>query len=722
MESRWFHKAVLFEPGPGKARKVSWLELFYDLIYVATIIQLGSALSDHASLNGFLMFAGLFVPIWYTWTGFTFFNNRVLVDDFAHRLLVFGQMFAIGAMAVSLPNVLDGEYRVFALCYAAARIVLVLLYARAWLQITETRAMTRRFVLGFGLGAALWSISGFLPAPWVYIVWAVAMGVDLSVPLSQASRELNAKHPPDSEHMTERYGLLTIIVLGESFVKVLSAVTELVDQGLGGLHILLMGGLTVTVTCALWWIYFDDVAGSRIRKGNLSPYIWIYTHLPLTIAVTASGVAVKKAVLFNPLKEPYAPYAWLLCGTLALALVSVAIIDSVTERRHAELSDKARVRMRLASAGVLVLLAAISSTLDAWAFVALVSAICAIQVIFDISIAPMMTLGGEHKHEDHHKGPVNANNEEDIRAADPTKRRWGLSDSIRKGTPDELRRDLYFHLMEGSWLRLLVTFSLLYLLSNGVFAALYLLDAESLNNVRPGSFIDAFNFSVQTMATIGYGAMTPSSLYGHTLVTIEAAFGIFGVTLATGLMFAKASRPRSSVLFSNVATISTFNGADVLMIRLGNARGNEIVEANLRLTAVIETQSAEGQKMRLLHDLKLRRDTSPLFTLTWTVFHDLDDNSPLKGINADNAESRLFTIIATMTGYDATYAQNTHSRKLYYPEHLRFNEAFVDVLSTHPDGRIIIDYELFHATRPPLELERRWPGEDGGGQAHQPSR
>ena len=198
MINRWFHRPRLHVADDGMERKVSWIELFYDLIYVAAIIQLGNALSNHVGLLGVFGFAGLFVPIWLTWTGFTFYSNRFLVDDFVHRAVVFVQMFGIGAMAVYVPDVLVGDPRGFALSYVVVRLALVIMYARAWRQVPEGRDLARRYTLGFGAGVLIWAASIFVPSPWVYLVWAVGIGVEFSAVLSRAAREVIGRYPPDS--------------------------------------------------------------------------------------------------------------------------------------------------------------------------------------------------------------------------------------------------------------------------------------------------------------------------------------------------------------------------------------------------------------------------------------------------------------------------------------------------------------------------------------------
>jgi low temperature requirement protein LtrA len=701
MQSRWFHPPKLHSPALGKERKVGWLELFYDLIYVATIIQLGSALANQVSLVGFLAFAGLFVPLWFSWTGFTFYENRFVIDDFFHRALVFLQMFGIAAMAIEVPRVFAGHTAGFALAYASVRLVLVALYARTYFQLDKAREMTGIYALGFAGGSLLWLGSAFLSAPWVFLMWAVAMGVDLAVPLNRRSRALIGRYPPDALHMSERFGLLTLIVLGESFVKVL---TELADRG-ATTSSALMGALLIAVVCSLWWIYFDDVAGSRIRPRRLAPLVWVYSHLPLTLAIAAVGVGIKKAVALDPFAPAASKYRWLLCGTLALAFSAVALIDSVTERRQAELSDRARVNVRFVSALLMVLIAPTGAVMPAWAFASIVAVVCVGQVLFDLMTAPVFAEGHDH----HAQGAISralgadtagvgiALDSGDADSDAKPRRFQDVREAIRKGAPSELRRDLYFYFMEGSWSRLFAALAVLYIGVNGVFAALYLLEPGGVANVREGSFPDAFFFSVQTMATIGYGVMNPQTTYSHVLVTTEAAVGLLGVALATGVMFAKASRPRASVLFSRVAVVTRLNGRPVLMFRVGNARGNDVVEATMRIAVLKDELSGEGHRFRRFHDLSLERSTTPIFAITWMLIHPLE-GSPLVDGDISRLGDGIVSVIASMTGFDGTYAQTTHARHVYRPEHILFGRRFLDVVSTLDDGRLLIDYDQFHDT------------------------
>lgn len=702
MHSRWYHVPEIHSPGHGQEKKVGWLELFYDLIYVATFIQLGNALSQNLSISGFMAFAGLLLPLWLTWTAFTYYSNRFEVDDLSHRALVFVQMFAIGGMAISVAQVFEGKTAQFSFLYAAVRVVIVLLYARTWWQQPKGREMTGRYAIGYGLGASLWLAAGFLSTPWVYLCWAIATAIDLGLPLSRSIRTLQGRYPLDVLHLSERYGLLTLIVLGESFVKVLTSLTE---HGASPQHAI-TGIMGLSIVCSLWWIYFDDVAGSRIRPSPLAGIGWIYAHLPMTISVVATGVSIKKAVFFDLMEVAPGGYRWLLCTSLALVLFSVAAIDAVTERRQSEFGDRFRTTTRLLSALLVVLLAPSGAFMPAWAFLGLVSACCLGQVGLDLMMAPLQA-----DEEMLHEGAqdvfgVARHEEDDEKEVAPRPARLALGTAIRKGTPSELRRDLYFHFMDGSWWLLLGALLFAFVLSNGIFAALYLLESNAITGGAHGSFADSFAFSVQTMSTIGYGTLSPATDYANLLVTCEAIFGIFGMAIATGLMFAKASRPRASVLFSQPMLITSFHGKPTLMFRAGNARGNEIVEASMSVSALIDEVSPEGHEMRRMRDVKLVRSGTPLFVLTWQVLHVIDEGSPFYGMTAENIHKRLRVVIVSMTGHDATYGQTVHGRAMYYPEQFRFDHRFVDVISNLEDGRLMIDYDKFHKTVPDREASK----------------
>ncbi len=260
--------------------------------------------------------------------------------------------------------------------------------------------------------------------------------------------------------------------------------------------------------------------------------------------------------------------------------------------------------------------------------------------------------------------------------------------------------DAYHFLLQASWPRVMLLVASIYLGINVLFAGLYLAGGDDIAGARPGSFVDAFFFSVQTFSTIGYGVMSPKNYYAHVVVMLEAFVGLVTVAMATGLMFAKFSRPTARVLFSDRMVVSMRNGTPTLMFRVANERANDIIEASFRLTVLKPEVSAEGERMRRMHEMVLVRGDTPLFTLTFQALHVIDEKSPLHGMTpAELAEGHI-RFIVTVTGLDATFATTIHARRIYEAEDIVWNARFADVLRNLPDGQLELDYRKFHDVVP----------------------
>ena len=259
---------------------------------------------------------------------------------------------------------------------------------------------------------------------------------------------------------------------------------------------------------------------------------------------------------------------------------------------------------------------------------------------------------------------------------------------------------MYHWLLSISWLRFFALVALVYFSFNFLFALAYWLDPEGIANARPDSFLDVFSFSVQTMATIGYGAMYPDSLYVHLLVAIEVFVGILFVAMATSLLFARFSRPSARVLFSRVAVVSRYNGMPTFMFRAANQRLHTIVEAQIRASILQPETSEEGYFMRRLHDLKLLRSQTPIFSLSMLVMHPIDAESPLHGETLETLMESGAQIIVMLTGIDENISQTVHASHVYYPHDIVWNARFVDVISTDDNGDRHVDYRRFHKTEP----------------------
>lgn len=261
-------------------------------------------------------------------------------------------------------------------------------------------------------------------------------------------------------------------------------------------------------------------------------------------------------------------------------------------------------------------------------------------------------------------------------------------------------RDPYHLLLTIPWLGFLLILVGGYLVINVLFALAYLAGGDCIANATPGSFWDAFFFSVQTLGAIGYGAMHPTTAYANFVVTIEAFTSILSVALITGLAFARFSRPTTRVLFSHVAVITPYNGVPTLMFRTANQRRNQILEAEINLYFLQDEISTEGDAMRHLYNLNLLRPRTPSFTLTWTVMHPIDESSPLYGATAESLERTKATLIVTLTGIDDTVAQSLHARHTYGAIDIIWDHKFIDIFHQTPDGHRYIDYTHFHDVAP----------------------
>lgn len=261
--------------------------------------------------------------------------------------------------------------------------------------------------------------------------------------------------------------------------------------------------------------------------------------------------------------------------------------------------------------------------------------------------------------------------------------------------------DVYHLVLTRSWWSFLGVAFALYLVINVAFATVYALAPGSIASARAGNFEDAFYFSVQTMATIGYGGMTPATRFAHVVVTVEALVGIMYTALLTGLTFSKFARPRAKVLFSKVAVIQPRNGVPHLCFRMANWRHNLVLEAQLRVILLVLERTTEGDVMRLPMELKLVRDRTALFAMTWTAMHRIDETSPF---SADGALERLSgegaELYLSLTGFDETVMQTVHARYRYKIADIVPGARFADVVQINADGSREIDYELFHDVVP----------------------
>jgi len=268
-------------------------------------------------------------------------------------------------------------------------------------------------------------------------------------------------------------------------------------------------------------------------------------------------------------------------------------------------------------------------------------------------------------------------------------------------------KDLYHQLITASWWRLLFVFGLVYLAVNALFAVPFFFLAEGIENVRPGSFADAFFFSLQTMTATEYRPMAAKTVAVQVLTGAEGFVRWIGLALGTGLIFTKFSNPKPRVLFSKVAVVGQHQGARALMFRMANERSTDIVDAKVKLMLVIdEAAGDEEEVVRRVHDLPLWRGDSALFAHTWTAVHQIRAESPLSGRDARGLAERKAELIVSLTGYDETLSRTIHARKIYPASRILWGVRFREILVELRSGRRAIDYRRFHDVVP-LDDDRK---------------
>ncbi|MEE3716546.1 ion channel [Tumidithrix elongata RA019] len=264
-------------------------------------------------------------------------------------------------------------------------------------------------------------------------------------------------------------------------------------------------------------------------------------------------------------------------------------------------------------------------------------------------------------------------------------------------------RDPYHLLLTIPWLHFSLLISLTYVVLNSLFALLYLAGGDCLNGARAGSFEDAFFFSVQTLASIGYGAITPKTTYANAIVTLEALASLLAIAVMTGLAFARFTKPTARVVFSKFAVIAPVNGVPTLMFRMANQRRNQIYEAQLRLYLMRDEVTSEGQYFYRIYDLKLSRERSPNFVLSWTAMHPIDETSPLYGASPESLIEKHAQLVISFSGIDDTVSYTMNVRHSYGAREILCNHQFVDIIHTSENGDRYYNHKLFHHVVPLAE-------------------
>jgi len=391
-----------------KERHASWLELFYDLVFAAAVSQIGLTLHDNTnSITAFLGHMALFVPVMWAWVGLTFYSARFETDDLFHRLLVFLQMMGAAALTINIHGALAETSDKFAISYAAIRILLVIEYICVCCNFSFFFLFVCVFLLCFLFSAILWLISAAIPIPIRFIIWSLAIAIDIATTFIVGRKHVQLA--PNFFHLPERMGLFTLIVIGETIFGLVS----ILSYHEWDLESTISIGAGLSIAFGLWWLYFDNTDGAPIRafrqKGRIRIYItWLYVHFPLVIGLVCTATGIRYIVSAS--QNIALPYAgeWLICGSVSLCLFSIGVIQfTITSASHnydedregssSHINRHSNTRRRLIVQGsvyrfiagfVILLVPILAIPILPLALILIISVICAIQIIIDLRYHP----------------------------------------------------------------------------------------------------------------------------------------------------------------------------------------------------------------------------------------------------------------------------------------------------------------------------------------------
>ena len=368
LRARLLRPQVLRDPSE-EHRTSTWLELFFDLCFVVAVAALARGLHHDPTFDGALHFAAFFVPVWWAWMGFTWYATAFDNDDVVYRATLLGAMLCILWLAASISGLYKGETLSFVLAYVAMKSLLVGLYARAWRDAANVRLFVGLYAVGNAAGAMIWLSSLLVPAPGRYGIWALALLVELVTPMLavRASFRDTAYAPRvfHPEHIPERYGLFTLIVLGESVLAVAAG-----TAGTGWYPAVVATGVFGFVIAAcIWWLYFDYVGSSGLQISPRASFFWGYGHLPIYAGIAASGVGILLAIEGAAETTAHGDLGTrvVLGGGLAVYLLAVSFIHWVN---RGSLDDRA-LFARLATAALLILVVPLGFFISPLVFTAL---------------------------------------------------------------------------------------------------------------------------------------------------------------------------------------------------------------------------------------------------------------------------------------------------------------------------------------------------------------
>jgi low temperature requirement protein LtrA len=346
-------------------RHASYLELFFDLVFVVAIAQLSHELVLDHSLHGFAVFAALYLPVFIAWQGFTIYADRFDTDDLVFRLGILAGMLAILGLAVQIPEAAHGSSTGFVVAYVVLRSLMIAMYARAYVHVPEARPLIVGYAGGYSLGVALWIVSLALDAPERYVLWGIALAWEYALPWLVYPR--HGSIPVHGSHMPERFALFTIVVLGESVLAVALGVAGR-DWAASAAAIAVLG---FVAAAAVWWMYFGHGLELTIEREPRNVLVFAYAHIPLLAALTAVGAGIALAIEQSSAPGLDAGTRWALAGGAAVYLACL----TVAQRRMSLRFHALTAQSRAVGAGLLVAFAALGGEIEPVIFTALASGV-----------------------------------------------------------------------------------------------------------------------------------------------------------------------------------------------------------------------------------------------------------------------------------------------------------------------------------------------------------
>lgn len=277
---------------------------------------------------------------------------------------------------------------------------------------------------------------------------------------------------------------------------------------------------------------------------------------------------------------------------------------------------------------------------------------------------------------------------------------FGGNDLVKHGASRYDLRDPYHIAIDLSWRDFALAFVGAELAINTVFALFYLASPGCIANARPGSFFDAFSFSIETLATVGYGVMAPVTPYGHAVSTVEIVCGMAFTAIMTGLVFIRFSRPRPKILYAKQAVITSHNRSPTLMLRIANGRLTLLTHASARLGVLLYEKTAEGQSFRHLHELHLAISSRPFFPLTWTLMHHIDAKSPLYGYDAEQLAQSDAQLFMTIEARDHALSAFVYDLHIYSHADILFGMHYADAVMIDDQRRSFADLHRLSLVEP----------------------